>query len=236
VSGKLPGHPVARRFTFGWGAEERKRPATVYHRAGQAVQLRLATGLTSREYSEQELWRSASLSQCPLHCLGGCGFSRHSAYQRVNPPIRVARFYCPKGHQTFSLLPDFAASRLSSSLQEIEEAVAQLEEGPTMEQAASRVRPEIELQGAVRWLRRRASAVAALLVTLIGLLPHQFAKCTPTVESFRSALQTHSVLPLLREVAAEYLPQLPPHLGFGPRSLSRKQRRAALQHKPGADP
>jgi hypothetical protein len=30
--------------------------------------------------------------------------------------VRIARWYCPEGHRTFSLLPDFLAAKLPGSL------------------------------------------------------------------------------------------------------------------------
>jgi hypothetical protein len=38
--------------------------------------------------------------------------------------MQVARWYCPTGHTTFSLLPDCLASRLSGTLDADEEVVA----------------------------------------------------------------------------------------------------------------
>ena len=40
--------------------------------------------------------------------------------------MRIARFYCRKGHTTFSLLPDCLASRLSSTLAAVEEVLEAL--------------------------------------------------------------------------------------------------------------
>jgi hypothetical protein len=31
-----------------------------------------------------QLWRSASLSRCPLHPKGGCGFARHGIYATLS--------------------------------------------------------------------------------------------------------------------------------------------------------
>lgn len=182
------------------------------------MQLRFPTGLTSEEYVKQEGWRFATLDRCPLHPEGGCGFARHTPYARVKPAgARVARFYCPEGHTTFSLLPDCLASRLSSSLEEVERVCTAVEEdGRSLEATAEQLRPDIGTQGALRWMRRRVAAVASVLVAVIGLRPDLFAGRQPTLEDFRSVLGVEHVLPALRETAARYLASLPPPLGFCP--------------------
>lgn len=202
------------------------------------MQLRFATGLTSEEYVKQEGWRLATLKQCPLHPRGGCGLARHTPYARATPPgARVARYYCPQGHTTFSLLPDCFASRLSSSLREVEEVVSQVEQGGrSLEAIAQELRPDIQLQGAVRWTRRRVMAVKVALVALIGLLPDVFAGWQPTLKAFRQALGVEALLPVLRERAAGHLAALPPPLGFGPPAAGGGRVDHRLQQKTGADP
>jgi len=91
------------------------------------MQLRFSTRLTSEEYVKQEAWQQAYLEHCPLHPNGECSLARHGTYGRVKPHgARVARWYCPESHRTFSLLPDCLASRLSGSLGEIEAVVIQV--------------------------------------------------------------------------------------------------------------
>lgn len=148
----------------------------------------------------------------------------------------MPRWYCRKGHVTVSLLPDFAASRLSSSLDEVEQVAAAVEDAPSLELAASKLRPDIELPGAVRWTRRRVQAVRITLVTLVGLLPVLFAGVELTVMSTRTALGVERVLPALRETAREFLPSLPPPVGFGPRCAPRDREPKQNQHQTGADP
>jgi len=202
------------------------------------VQLRFETGLTSEEYVEQKAWLSASLSRCPLHPKGGCGFARHTAYERVEPPgAFIARYYCPKGHTTFSLLPDCLASRLSSTLAAVEqvaEAVAAVDE--SRETVAELLRPDIGRQGAMRWVHRRVVAVRVALVTVMGLLPALLAGCEFTLHAFREALAVERVMPALREAVSKQLPALPPPVGFGPRSAPRNKRKKPRQQKAGADP
>jgi hypothetical protein len=148
----------------------------------------------------------------------------------------VPRWYCRPGHVTVSLLPDFAASRLSSSLDEVEEVAVAVEDALSLEAAASKLRPDIELPGAVRWTRRRVSAVRATLVTVVGLLPAVLAGVELTILGFRVALGVERVLPALREVAASRLGHLPPPVGFGPRSRPLSRTPAPLQHDAGPDP
>jgi hypothetical protein len=200
------------------------------------VQVRLTTGLTSEEYVKQEAWRFARLERCPLHPEGDCGFASHGSYARVSPPgCRIARSRCPTAGVTFSLLPDFLCAKLTGTLAEVEAVVATAEAG-TREAASEVLRPEVELPGAVRWVRRRVRLVHAGLAGVIGLLPGLLAGGEPTVTSIRSALGTETALVRLREMAAEHLGALPPPLGFGPRPVRRRPRSTALQHDPGPDP
>jgi hypothetical protein len=90
-----------------------------------------------------------------VHPRGGCGFRSAGSYERKAPAgLRIRRWYCPKAHRTFALVPDFAATRVSSSLCEIETAVVELEQrgghGETVEAVARHLRPELETQGALR--------------------------------------------------------------------------------------
>ncbi len=203
-----------------------------------SVQLRFATGLTSEEYVRQQAWRSATLSHCPLHPKGGCGFARHTPYERVEPPgCLVARYYCPEGHTTFSLLPDCLASRLSSTLADVEEVVEAVESfDESREVLAELLRPDIGRQCALRWMRRRTRAVSALMVTVVGLLPSVLSGCERTLQAFRAALGATRALPALRERVADHLPYLPPPVGFGPRSTPRDRRPGPGQQEGGADP
>jgi hypothetical protein len=202
------------------------------------VQLRFATGLTSEEYVKQEAWRSATLSSCPLHPKGGCGLARHTPYERVEPPgAWVARSYCEKGHTTFSLLPDCLASRLSSTLREVEQVVVKVEQATSLEAASEEVRRhEVLLPGAVRWVARRARLVHAVLTSVIGLLPALLAGCEPTILCFRARLGVEHVLPKLRERVAAHLAHLPPPVGFGPRPVPRNRGLERLQQETGAEP
>jgi hypothetical protein len=74
-----------------------------------------------------------------LHPPGECSIARHGSYTRVAPQAtRIARWYCPEGHRTFSLLPDFLAARLPGLLCSIEEAVATAETSTSLNRTGFR--------------------------------------------------------------------------------------------------
>ena len=136
------------------------------------VQLRHHTTLTSKQYVSESGWLHASLKRCPSHPAGGCRFSRHGTYPRIEPPgMQVARLYCWDAHRTFSLLPDCMSARLEGSLDEAEQVVVRVEESPSVEAAAKKLRPDLEVAGAVRWVRRRLQGVRDSLLILLTLLP-----------------------------------------------------------------
>jgi hypothetical protein len=201
------------------------------------VQLRFATGLTSESYVSREAWREASLPFCPLHPGGGCGWARHGTYARVRPAgARVARWYCRTGHRTFSLLPDCLAARLPGTLLELEQVLAVAEQAKSLEAAADELRPDIELPGAVRWVRRRVKAIQGALTALFGLLPERFAGAVASVLALRAHLGVTLVLPALREIAAPFLAGLAPPLGLRPPSGAGGERPRSPQQHPGPDP
>ena len=105
------------------------RPAALAGLAGLVlVQLRHETELSSEDYVRQKAWLKASLKTCPLHPKGGCGFRKAGFYDRVEPTgLRVAFWHCPRGQRVFSLLPDFAAAHVSSTLVAIEQVVERFE-------------------------------------------------------------------------------------------------------------
>jgi len=201
------------------------------------VQLRFACAHTGEEYVSQQGWLSASLPRCPLHPQGGCSFARHGTYERVSPPgTLIARWYCPEGHRTFSLLPDCLAARLTGTLAEVEALVRIAEQAPSLEAACDALRLDIELPGALRWVGRRVRAVHGVLHVLTGLLPEHFAGCVPTLAAFGERLGVADVLVALRGIAAAFLASLPKPLGFVPRRQPRGARSSGRQHRVGADP
>ncbi len=201
------------------------------------MQLRFASNLTGEEYVSQQAWRNASLTRCPLHPKGGCGFARHGTYERLSPPgTRIARWYCPQGHRTFSLLPDCLAARLPGTLAEVEAVVGAVEQAESVEGACSQLRLDIELPGVLRWVRRRVRAVYAALNTLKGLMPERFAGCEPKLSAFAERLGLDVVLQALRQIAAPYLASLPAPLGFSPLRPRAGELDRAHQQAVGPDP
>lgn len=201
------------------------------------MQLRFATNLTDEQYVKTQAWRDATLPRCPLHPSGGCGFARHGTYERVVPPgTRIARWYCPEGHRTFSLLPDCLAARTSGTLEEVEAVVRAVEQAPSLESAAQSLRLDIELPGALRWLRRRVHAVHRALHLLKGLRPELFATCPSTLLAFGQLLALTGVLVGLREIAAVHLHVLPPPLGLRPPLAPGGEVKPPFQHRVGPDP
>ena len=201
------------------------------------MQLRFATSVTGEEYVSQELWLDASLPRCPLHPKGGCGFARHGTYERLSPPgTLIARWYCPQGHRTFSLLPDCLAARLPGTLAEVEAVVAAVEQAESLEAACTELRLDIELPGVLRWVRRRVQAIHGLLNTLKGLMPERFAGCEPRLDAFAEHLGIEAVLQALQQIAALYLASLPAPLGFGPRRARSGEPDRAYQQAAGPDP
>lgn len=201
------------------------------------MQLRFATDLSAEEYVRREAWKEAKLDSCPIHPEGGCGFGKNGTYSRKYPEgTKIARWYCSIGHQTFSFLPDCLSARLPGALKEVENVIEEVEKSPSQEDAVERIRLDIFLPGALRWVRRRILPIRSALTMLIGLIPSMFSACDPTLSSFRCALCVTHVLPELRQHAGPFLHILPPPLGFGSRPGSKKIKNNHFQHKTGTDP
>jgi len=200
------------------------------------VQLRDPSSLTSEAYVAQCAWQRASLASCPRHPAGGCGFARHGSYVRQTPTgMRIARYYCPMAHETFSLLPDCLASRFPGDLDDLERVVAHVDTAASIEAAADVLRPDVVLPSAVRWVRRRLTLVRATLLAVVTLLPDACGG-DAHVSAVRAALATDHALVVLRTRAAMLLAALPRPLGFAPHVRSRLARRPRRQHDLGADP
>ncbi len=208
------------------------------NRAGRwPVQLRFECHLTGAEYVSQQAWLDASLPCCPLHPAGKCGFARHGTYTRVSPPgTRVARWYCPEGHRTFSLLPDCLAARLSGTLAEVEAVVRAAEQAPSLEALCAHARLDIELPGALRWVRGRVQDVHRALHLIKGLSAAAFVLVEPTLTAFAAHLKVDAVLVALRGIAAPWLDVLPKPLGFAPRCRRGPGAAPRTQHRAGPDP
>ena len=143
------------------------------------MQIPLRTLLDAEAYIRNREWRAARLPGCPLHPAGGCSFARHGSYARVTPPgLRIARWYCPEGHRTFSLLPDFLAARMTGLLTSIEDSITAASAAKSFEAAACALRgPDITLPGAVRWLRRRVRAVRSVLDAVASVVLEMPVDC-----------------------------------------------------------
>lgn len=205
------------------------------------VQLRLPTKLTCEAYINQHGWKEASLSACPWHPRGGCGFASHGHYERQDPEgLWIRRWYCPKAHQTVSLLPDFAAARLTGTLAAVEQAVADFEEhrrsGCSVAEAAQELRPDIELPGALRWIRRRCRYVHAAFVLLMGCAPELIAQVELSVLHVRAAVGAVPLMVAVREIAHLQLQHARTPVGFAPRAIVGRPAEKYIQHATGPDP
>ena len=198
--------------------------------------MRLTTLSTSEEYSTGKLWERATISRCPWHPLGGCGFARHGTYGQVKPAnIRVARWYCPQQKRTISALPDCLASHRSGTLDECEAVVCTLENAISIEAACRDLRTEIELPGVLRYVARLVRDIYQALKAIKGLFPLRFSG-KPTLSGFSQQLQTRTVLMDLRSIASDFLAQLPTPIGFNPSRDSTHTIKSPFQHRVGRDP
>ena len=203
------------------------------------MQLRFKSGLTGAEYVTRKGWKLASLPCCPIHEPGAnCGFARHGTYSRKTPPgTEIARWRCPTGHCTFSLLPDHLAARFPGMLCDIEEVLASVEQARSLETEAQRLRSlDISLPSAVRWVRRRVSPARQLFKRVIELFPQRLAGCALRLASLRKRLGCDCVLVKLREVAEDHLAELVPPLGFKPPPYARAERKSRFHQHTGLDP
>jgi hypothetical protein len=170
------------------------------------LQILMRTSSGVEAYVAGREWQGAKLPRCPLHPCGGCGIARHGSYARAKPSgVRVARWYCPQGHRTFSLLPDFLAARLPGLLVEVEEAIIVAARSPSIEAAAASMRGlEVSLPAAIRWLRRRLGPVQRAVQVLRDTDP-EMAVVAGDGDLTRLRLHLND----------EVLARLPPPLGFG---------------------
>ncbi len=136
---------------------------------------------------------------------------------------------------TFSLLPDCLSSRLGGSLDEAERAVV-ASESLGVEAAAQALRvEELELPGALRWLRRRRRGVRAAVLALLTAMPGRLGTVAE-VRAIRAVLGSERALVALREIGADHLHALPPPLGLRPAGRARAEGEACFQHETGPDP
>ena len=200
------------------------------------LQVRLATSTTSEAYVTGKLWQYATLSACPWHPEGGCGFAQHGTYERVDPAnTRVARWYCPTHKRTISALPDCLASHRSGTLDECEAIVCAVESALSLEAACWDIRTEIELPGVLRYVARLVRDIYRALRAIKGLFAQRIT-CEPTVHDFSALLDSSTVLMELRSISQKFLPQLPTPLGFNPLRDSTHTIEQPFQHQVGRDP
>ena len=137
--------------------------------AGDLLQFRYKTGLSSEEYVKQRAWNDAIPPPCPWCRLDTCQLAPHGFYRRVKPKgTLVRRFICRTVMRTVSRLPDCYATRVTGSLEEVEEAVATAAGAATRAQAVDWARPPGKGSPATarRWLERRMGWVWELLGTV----------------------------------------------------------------------
>jgi hypothetical protein len=200
------------------------------------LQLPFRTSSSVDAYIRNREWRYARLAGCPVHPSGGCAFARHGSYARATPRgLRIARWYCPEGRRTFSLLPDFLAARLLGPLASIEESVTIASSAKSMEAAADALRgPDVTLPSAVRWLRRRVQAFRMALrhvvapETVIG----RHARERTSGNDIEGG---HLLLGLRQSLPLQMLNRIPAPLGFKPAWDVGRPGDGGSQHKMGSD-
>jgi len=201
------------------------------------LQIPLRTRSSVEVYIANQEWRDAGLPACPLHPSGGCSFARHGSYARVNPQgLRIARWYCPEGHRTFSLLPDFLAARLPGLLTSIEDAVGAAFSARSIEAAADTLRGlDVSLPSALRWLRRRIRAVHVVHEAISRLvLDSPIGVLSSGSVAPNDLGERHELFRLRRSLSPLLLYSLPAPLGFRP-SRRRGRSVGAQQHDMGPD-
>ena len=172
---------------------------------------------TAEEYVSTRGWRDAKLEHCPDHEHGGCRLARHGTYRRKTPAgCRVARYYCPDAHRTFSLLPEFMAAGVPGTLQSIEDSVVAVEETDSLAAGADRARPghHVDSRAARRWSVRRVNWIQLILMTLMTIRPDLYAGIPVNVTAFRQHTGSETVLVDLRLVASRHLQAMPNPVGF----------------------
>lgn len=149
------------------------------------------------------------------------------------PGCRIARWYCPRGHCTFSLLPESLCSHLPGTLEALETVVLGAEQARSQAVASEAYHPQAELPGALRWLRRRVLAVHKVLHLVKGLLPEVFGGCEPTLSAFSACLGIDQVLVRLRDLTAPCLGALPTPVGLCPRPRRYQGQTRVVQQRVG---
>ncbi len=129
--------------------------------------------------------------------------------------MRIARWYCPEAHRTFSLLPDFLAARLPSLLSSIEESVIVASAAESIEAAADALRGlEVTLPAAVRWLRRRVRAVGSAIAHVVSELAINAVAFGPAPKIVVDEVGV--LLSIRQRLPPQTLNRIPTPLGFLP--------------------
>ena len=202
------------------------------------MQFALHTHSSAQSYVADQQWRDAKLESCPLHPAGGCAFARHGSYPRAVPAgIRVARWYCPLGGRTFSLLPDFLAARLPGLLESIEQILVTASGFSSINLAADALRTDdVTLASAIRWLRRRLQPVRDALLGVAGDQERQRADGTLMAIGIGYNFgKAQGLVGLRRSLATDILAQLPAPLGFASSKSVSPSRNPRVQHAMGPD-
>ncbi|MCB1873318.1 MAG: hypothetical protein KDI49_15180 [Gammaproteobacteria bacterium] len=137
---------------------------------------------------------------------------------------------------TVSALPDCIASRYSGTLPRLEALVSAIEQAGSLTAAAGHLRTDIELPGALCYLRRLCRAIHGALGIVRGLEPERFAAVPPRIFGFARVLRVVSVLMALRDQLSRYLPVLPAPLGFHSSRINAAVAGEGVQHRMGPDP
>lgn len=200
------------------------------------MQILFETQMTSDAYVSERGWERATLDSCPVHPERDCSLRAHGSYARKHPAgLRIARWYCAAGQVTFSLLPEFLAAGFSATLPELEAAAAVSEWAASISEAARQLRPELDDErSAVRWLRRRLSAIGQGLTALVTSLP-ELAGTAPTLSAIgtRLGVAAGGILMALRKSATLVLGGLPTPIGFRHRRTEVRNSAEPLQHSTG---
>jgi hypothetical protein len=122
---------------------------------------------------------------------------------------------------TVSLLPDFLAAGYSETLDVQKKAIEASERCSAVTEAAKQLRPDIELQGACRWLRRRVRRHDLLVLLLSTALGAQQRLVDPRN---------------IRTVPLRLLRQLPTPTGLAHRPIEHWVAARSFQQPMGPDP
>ena len=70
--------------------------------------------------------------------------------------------------------PGLFIGTATGELKQVEDVIEEVEKAPSQEKAVERIRVDIFLPGALRWVRRRILPIRSALKMLIELIPSKF--------------------------------------------------------------